>query len=209
MFARIMAVVLTVILLLTVVLSGIGWITLKDQQTETVMDTLRTEAREIAYLAAQRTDSIDLGFFGHTRSNKNTYLQWKANEVYEVWKSQGKEGGDALGAEYGFTSSYQARAIRSRASMGPTIAMEMNTFCIGDIGLTPGTYEMFSTNALFVKENSPFETTFLLSGTSTYMPAAIAYTYRGYEQDTTFYAAGSAEIMADQYVLMLKELKGN
>ena len=83
MFARIMAVVLTVILLLTVVLSGIGWITLKDQQTETVMETLRTEAREIAYLAAQRTDSIDLGFFGHTRSNKNTYLQWKANEVYE------------------------------------------------------------------------------------------------------------------------------
>ena len=85
MFARIMAVVLTVILLLTVVLSGIGWITLKDQQTETVMDTLRTEAREIAYLAAQRTDSIDLGFFGHTRSNKNTYLQWKANEVYEEY----------------------------------------------------------------------------------------------------------------------------
>lgn len=133
----------------------------------------------------------------------------KANEVYEVWKSQGKEAGDALGAEYGFTSSYQARAIRSRASMGPTIAMEMNTFCIGDIGFTTSTYEMFSTNALFVKENSPFETTFLLSGTSTYMPAAIAYTYRGYEQDTTFYAAGSAEIMADQYVLMLKELKGN
>ena len=85
MFARIMAVVLTVILLLTVVLSGIGWITLKDQQTETVMDTLRTEAREIAYLAAQRTSSIDLGFFGHTRSNKNTYLQWKANEVYEEY----------------------------------------------------------------------------------------------------------------------------
>ena len=131
----------------------------------------------------------------------------QANEVYEVWKTQGKEAGDALGATYGFTSSYQARAIRSRASMGPTIAMEMNVFCIGGVGFTTGTYEMFSTNALFVKENSPFETTFVICGTSTYMPADIAYTYRGYEQDTTFYTRGSAEIMADKYVEMLNQIK--
>lgn len=83
MFARIMAVVLTVILLLTAVLSGIGWITLKEQQTETVMDTLRTEAREIAYLAGQRTSSLGLGLFGQSQSSQNMYLQWKANEVYE------------------------------------------------------------------------------------------------------------------------------
>lgn len=82
MFARIMAVVLTVILLLTGVLSGIGWVALQNQQTEGVMETLRTEAREIAYLAAQRTGSIGLGFFGQSQSNQNMYLQWKANEVY-------------------------------------------------------------------------------------------------------------------------------
>ena len=46
MFARIMAVVLTVILLLTGVLSAIGWVTLRDQQTQGVMEKLRTEARE-------------------------------------------------------------------------------------------------------------------------------------------------------------------
>ncbi len=81
MFARIMAVVLTVILLLTAVLSGIGWVTLRDQQTEAVMETLRTEAREIAYLAAQRRTS--LSFFNRTDSNQQQYIQWKANEVYE------------------------------------------------------------------------------------------------------------------------------
>ena len=133
----------------------------------------------------------------------------QANEVYEVWKRDGKEAGDALGATYGFTSSYQARAIRSRARMSLTTPMEINTFCIGDIGFTTGTYEMFSTNALFVKENSPYETTFVICGTSTYMPADIAYTYRGYEQDTTLYARGTGEMFADQYVKMLTEMKNS
>ena len=81
MFARIMAVVLTVILLLTAGLSGIGWVTLKNQQTETVMETLRTEAREIAYLAAQRRSSI--GFFSGGQAEQQQYIQWKAAEVYD------------------------------------------------------------------------------------------------------------------------------
>lgn len=80
MFARIMAVVLTVILLLTVVLSGIGLVTLRNQRTEGVLETLRSEAREIAYLAAQRRTS--LSFFDRTDSSQQQYIQWKANEVY-------------------------------------------------------------------------------------------------------------------------------
>lgn len=81
MFARIMAVVLTVILLLTAVLSGIGWMALQNQQTEVVMEQLRSEAREIAYLAAQRRSSID--YFGGTQLGQQQYIQWKAMAVYE------------------------------------------------------------------------------------------------------------------------------
>ena len=83
MFARIMAVVLTVILLLTAVLSGIGWVTLRDQQTVAVMETLRSEAREIAYLAAQRRTS--LSFFDRTDASQQQYIQWKANEIYDEY----------------------------------------------------------------------------------------------------------------------------
>jgi len=132
----------------------------------------------------------------------------QANEVYDVWKSQGKEAGDELGKTYGFSTSYHARAIRSKAKMGQYLQMETRAFCIGDIGFTTGTYEMFSTNALFVKENSPFETTFVITGCSSYVPSEIAYSYRSYEADTGFYAKGAAEALADQYVKMLKELKG-
>ena len=83
MFTRIMAVVLTVILLLTAVLSGIGWATLRDQQTEAVMETLRTEAREIAYLAAQKRTS--LGIFDRRETSQQQYIQWKANEIYNKY----------------------------------------------------------------------------------------------------------------------------
>ena len=131
----------------------------------------------------------------------------QANEVYDLWKSAGKSAGDALGKTYGFSSSYQARAIKSRAAMGTHLEMEMNTFCIGGVGFTTGTYEMFSDNGIFVKENSPFETTFVITGCSSYVPSDIAYTYRGYEADTGYYARGVGEQLADQYVKMLEALK--
>ena len=131
----------------------------------------------------------------------------QANEVYELWKTVGKAAGDSLAKTYDMSSSYQARAIRSRAAMDATIPMELNTFCIGDVGFTTGTYEMFSNSGLYVKEHSPFGTTFLITGNSSYMPADICYTYRGYEVDTGYYARGVAEAVAEQYVTMLKEIK--
>ena len=131
----------------------------------------------------------------------------EANEVYDLWKSAGKSAGDALAKSYNMSSSYQARAIKSRASMGKYIQMDMYAFCIGGVGFTTGTYEMFSNSGLYVKENSPFETTFLITGNSTYVPADVAYTYRGYEADTGYYARGVAEALAEQYVEMLKSIK--
>lgn len=135
------------------------------------------------------------------------YMLKEANEVYEIWKSQALEAGNEAGKKYGFTSAYQARAIRSRSNLGIFIGMEMRAFSIGDIGFTTGTYEMFSDNALYVKENSPFETTFLITGNRTYVPSDIAYTYRGYEADTGFYARGTGEQLAEQYVKLLEEVK--
>lgn len=131
----------------------------------------------------------------------------EANEVYGVWKSQGKKAGDALGKTYNFTSSYQARAIRSRANMGSSRPLQLNVFCIGDVGFTTGTYEMFSDSGLYVKRNSPFDTTFIITGNSSYLPTEQAYDYRSYEADTGYFAKGPAEKLAQKYVQMLGELK--
>jgi hypothetical protein len=127
----------------------------------------------------------------------------EANQVYELWKTQGKEAGDALGKTYGFTSSYQARAIRSRAAMGASELLELNVLSIGDVAFTIGTYEMFSDAGLYVKENSLFPVTFLITGNSGYIPSAKAYEYRSYEADTGMFAPGTAEKLAEEYVNML------
>jgi len=131
----------------------------------------------------------------------------EANEVYDLWKSAGKSAGDALGKTYNFTSSYQARAIRSRAAKSATEEMETRAFRIGPIGFTTGTYEMFSTHGLYVKRNSPFEITFLITANSGYLPDVPAYDYRSYEADTGMFAPGEAEVLAENYVEMLNTLK--
>lgn len=133
----------------------------------------------------------------------------EANEVWDLYKATDRKTADPLAESYGFTSCYQARAIRTRSAMDATTPMEINVFCIGDVGFTTGTYEMFSCNGLYVKENSPFDTTFLICGTNSYMPSDVTYTYRGYEQDTTIYARGTGELFAEKYVELLGQLKNS
>lgn len=135
------------------------------------------------------------------------HLLSEAREVYDLWKTAGKSAGDALGKQYGFTSSYQARAIISRSGMAKTQTLELNSFCIGDIGFITGTMEMFSTTGKYAKSNSPFGTTFIITGCSGYIPCAEAYDYRSYEADTAIYAKGTAEALAEQYVKMLNDIK--
>ena len=71
--------------------------------------------------------------------------------------------------------------------------------------MNDGTYEMFSDHSNFVKENSPFD--FLITGNSSYIPSAEAYDYRSYEADTGFYAQGTGEQLAKEYVNLLNTLK--
>ena len=131
----------------------------------------------------------------------------QANEIFDLWKATDKPTGDAAGKQYGFSSVYQARAIRSRAAKPLTEEMETRAFRIGPIGFTTGTYEMFSTHGLYVKRNSPFDITFLITANSGYLPEVPAYEYRSYEADTGMFAAGEAEVLAKNYVEMLQSIR--
>ena len=135
------------------------------------------------------------------------HLLNEAKEVYDLWKSAGKSAGDALGKTYNFTSSYQARAIISRAGKPVSEQLEVNAFSICGVGFTTGTYEMFSDQSNYVKENSPFDVTVIITGNSGYIPSRAAYDYRSYEADTGMYAPGTAESLAENYVDMLNKVK--
>ena len=91
--------------------------------------------------------------------------------------------------------------------MGPTTEMELNAFRVGGLGFTTGTYEMFTESGKAVRDGSPFDFTFLVTGNATYVSSTTAYDYRCYEADTGLYARGTAEKLVAQYIEMLDEVK--
>ena len=131
----------------------------------------------------------------------------QAREVFDLWKATDKPTGDELGKKYSFSSVYQARAIISRSKMGPTRTMELNTIRIGGVGIAVGTYEMFSESGLEIKAGSPYEYTMVMTSNSSYMPSRRAYANRCYESDTGFYAEGTAEMMVEKYLEMLRSIQ--
>ena len=78
MFARIMAVVLSAIVILTVVLTVISFSALRSQRINARLDYLASEAEDIAYLATQV--SMDSGFFAYWNESREI-LDWKAKKV--------------------------------------------------------------------------------------------------------------------------------
>ena len=131
----------------------------------------------------------------------------QANEVFRVWKTEGLKVGNVLARSYGFSSVYQSRDILKRATMPATDFLELNAFRIGDMGFVTSTNEVFSTVGIHVRANSPFATTFILTGNHQYLPSAASYDYRSYEADTSMYAKGTAEKVADELVRMLHDVK--
>jgi hypothetical protein len=86
----------------------------------------------------------------------------------------------------------------------------ISTASIGDVAFVAASYEMFDTNGKFVKDNSPFEMTFVSSctnGSNSYIPTKPTFEYGGYEVESSVVAAGSAEQIADAMVGALNKLK--
>ncbi len=87
--------------------------------------------------------------------------------------------------------------------------IRMYAFSIGDVAFITAPYEMFDTNGKFIKDNSPFDITFIATcanGYNGYIAAEWAYAYDSYEVGTANWNKGTAESLADGYVDMLKEL---
>ncbi len=83
MFARIMAVVLAIILLTTVCLSAVWWLTLRNQQIDARLNYLSAEAEEIAYLAGNLSGDSLMDTIRDRDSATRFYLNRMAAKVSE------------------------------------------------------------------------------------------------------------------------------
>lgn len=133
-----------------------------------------------------------------------------ALQAQEVWKKNNSVA--AVRREFlddGIHSPYHANAIVNRSKLKENKPFDVWAVSLGDVGIAVAPYEMYDTNGMFIKENSPKKMTFVATcsnGGNGYFPSKLAFQHPGYEVDITKYAEGSAEQLADLYVGMLKDM---
>lgn len=93
--------------------------------------------------------------------------------------------------------------------------MELTAIRVGSIGFTTVPFEMFDMNGKFIKDNSPCETTFVLTCASwprhEYIPASEVWDYDtgnqvAYELSSCKHERGTAENVSNELVKMLTDL---
>ena len=133
-------------------------------------------------------------------------------ELRQAW-DRGEITTDELklkGGSYGLDlhSPYHAYAIYARSQLEKSTTYTLWAYSFGDVGFAAAPYEMFDTNGMIIKENSPFTYTVIatLSNYSHgYFPSDFTFDTGSYEVDTTRFVRGTAERMADAFVQMLDE----
>ena len=113
-------------------------------------------------------------------------------------------------AKYGFPSVYEATGLVSRAKYPDTYSMELHYMAIDGVSFIFAPFEMFGVTGREIKDNSPYEMTFVMgysNGSNGYLPTRRAFEYRCYEANTTKFAPGIGEGLSSTFVKLLQDLK--
>ena len=148
-------------------------------------------------------------FHGKTDHTEDHLLPY-AKIVAEEWENTGdyfkcKE----LGEPYGINTCYHATSILRKVTMGEYLDMNLGAGRVGEIGFAFIPYEPFDTNGMYIKENSPFEMTFILgyaNGYFNYVPSKLGFEYNCYERNQCKHEPGTGEAVADTILQTLQEL---
>jgi len=130
-----------------------------------------------------------------------------AKEIYALYRAEGIKVGHEEARKHNMTSCFQAPMIITRSKMDRTLPVELFAFRVGNVGFISCDYEMFSEAGLYIKENSPYPYTVLMTGNNYYIPSASAFNYRCYEADNGFFVRGTSECLAETMVEMLKDIQ--
>ena len=112
--------------------------------------------------------------------------------------------------QYGFLSKYEASAVVTRASWGPTKDLHFFAVSFGEIAFSTAPFEQFDTNGQEIRAASPFKMTFTLSMTNesnNYVPSALAEEHMSYEVSTCRFEKGSGTAFANEQIRLLNECK--
>ena len=133
-----------------------------------------------------------------------------AEKVTDIMITEGVQAANPVAKELGFASVYEARAIYGRSKLPATQDVELAAMTLGEISFVFGSFEMFSDTGRYIREHSPFITTFIATqalNTHSYIPSDIAFEIGCYEAYASQFRQGTAKLIADTYIETLKEMK--
>ena len=133
-----------------------------------------------------------------------------AEKVTDIMITEGVAAATPVAKELGFASVYEARAIYGRSKLPETQDVELAAMTLGEIAFIFASFEMFSDTGRYIREYSPFGTTFIATqalNTHSYIPSDIAFKIGCYEAYASQFQQGTAKLIADTYLNTLNELK--
>lgn len=149
-----------------------------------------------------------------TTLQHNHTQDWMTGKAYPIntyWKeSNDRNGIWQMCWDEGIESPYHAGAIITN-SQRPKEAndVQYHVVLIGDFAMTMGCFELFDTNGMWIRENSPSEYMFTCGyscDSRGYLPSQYGFEYGCYEADTCAFAPGSGEVYAEAELDLLKEM---
>lgn len=132
----------------------------------------------------------------------------KVMQIVQQYGSRSQEAKDAV-KQYNMDSRLEANWIIIRSKEGPTSTMELGAVTLGSLAFILAPYEMFGSQGKFIKRNSPFHTTFIITcydGSYNYVVDKESFDYNCYESQCSYFARGVAEDLAQNYVDTLKTM---
>lgn len=116
----------------------------------------------------------------------------------------------ALAREKGFSSYFEATAVRARSNAPDTRDLNLRAITLGKLGFIFAPYEMFGTQGMYIKEHAPCDMTFVITcseGAKGYMPSKLGVQIGCYESCVTQFAPGTAENLAKDFVDLLNDMQ--
>ena len=188
---------------------------------ETPTTDVHLYGQQVAGYALAALDSLEQVQAGQLQTRRLNYVGEldhtedhmlpQAREIRQIWVETNNASLCAKeGMKYGIHSAYHAGAIITRSQAGTEYEMEMNAIRLGDISFITAPYEMFCNNAQFVKANTPYKMTFVLTCANhgaAYIASTEAFDHGCYEVDNRKFVRGTAEKAANHFVEMLKDMQ--
>lgn len=161
----------------------------------------------------------NVAFYLGASGNLNAYSRIKSEQISSDYKKYGENLGKQVVeglADLKTTPAADLKTTRTQFPVklpsGGDSTVELSVYAMGELAWATVPYEMFDTNGMTVKTESPYETTMMLTMTNyylNYVPADNAFDYPNcYEVRSCRFVRGTGEAVADELVRQLKELKG-